>query len=101
MKKIKFPPEPTYLKPLLGVFDRKNSLLSEFAFEEGQLPSLNNKNYKYRPITGEISKIHLYHNDYARLIGFRFYDKKGKIIYESALKSAFNTSYVKQHEILL
>ena len=33
--------------------------------------------------------------------GIRFFDKDGKIIYESAYKNVFPASWIKQHEILL
>ena len=37
----------------------------------------------------------------AELMGMRFYDGDGKLIYEGGYKKAFTDSYYKQHEILL
>ena len=51
-------------------------------------------------ITGDIRKIHLYHLA-DLLCGMRFFDKDGKLIYESACKWVFTDSMIDQHEILL
>ena len=57
-----------------------------------------------QPITGDIRKIHLYHNGGDLLYAMRFFDAAGTLIYESAWKFVFTDDYmdyIKMHEILL
>ena len=78
--------------------------LAEFIpeFESGK-PNIQSKYpLTRRSITGEIRKIVLFYYDYdGQLTGIRFYDAAGQMLYESAWKGAFTSTYYKQHEILL
>ena len=71
-------------------------------FESGK-PNIQSKYpLTRRSITGEIRKIVLFYLPCdATLRGIRFFNADCKLIYESAWKGAFTSTYYKQHEILL
>ena len=47
---------------------------------------LKSEGLKFNPINGDIRKIHLFQNFDGTLEGMMFFDKYGKLIYESACK---------------
>ena len=63
-------------------------------FESGKPEIKSEEEMKRQSITGSIRKIHLFYR-FAQLGGIRFYDKDGKLIYESAYKFAFTSSLFK------
>ena len=78
--------------------DEENDFNLEF--QSGKLEIKSDKKLRRYSINGVIRTIHIYHYG-AVLYGLRFYDKDGKLIYESTYKDAFSYSSIGKHEILL